>query len=1265
MFDIDKLILSTLYYERTKDGVTTVNLSDPRKNTANNLLRQYLALLKDKRYAHLKYRSIDNDTELIKDVLSEIRGAVTKQVEPYQYEVLSNQVNTMQQFATGKTGIGPFALHNNNHILTQIYGVSFAESDNSILTAFGKSRLDRIIDDNGNLILSWISAFINSHVDIAKDPYITALNINAATYDLTALLLRTGFGADALYFLNNPIIRDLAEIELQQSGNIVDNPQISKFRRIQNATRDYIKNTFDDSGLNSYFKDREEGKTKSQRMSFPLIVQIFKSGVLKDMVVNKNARIDPNGPLTVSNMSKEKIYNIDGVKYSPFELQAQLFLAKEAFDKYANSLNQLVQTTKIDTKKQGNTVQQQKEYAARYLNLLENRYFDTNSLLRMMNGSFIDLKTRLGTNMLGDILSQISITATQTFRNTVNSICDYIGDSRPATKDRVSNAVTAYIKQICMNKALEKHGFTSQEWRDMIVGNKTLASRIEGLKRWLMADKSGKYSALVSNGMIINPLLDNLRRVPYIPQFGTEHYDLVTLDNTSDDSQDNSNNYIDAWEQLLDFTVTDENVELTPACKSIRKLANDLAIYAFMTSADTRGFTKFFKYVPISWRKSIGYSDEMESAFNDFSNGNVYVVDDTSGKHDGFLIDIDEFFLNFAYDDTIVPYTDRYTRGYDGNVYNRFSGTSKNFDILNQNGEIVSSSEYALIFPTGMDFRMNEDTGEFPLYIKLQRSGTNRNSADRFLLYRCVGTYLKGGNNIQPIYGLVTPKGVSIRVGAQTYQFYSIGREDQYKHIYDKAGKKMTSQQYDKWLVNTIEQITNSIPEGYAIEDLTKYPTWQRFIQSKFLNPTGVESKELVTVTPYSQYIEETNPEVLESSNVRYYIGNITPDKNTIFVFGSNPEGRHGAGAAKVAKEKFGAEYGVGEGLTGNAYALPTKDLRVKENNSLKSISEDQIIESIKKLYDTARQNPDKQFKVAYRNTTTASLNGYTGLEMIDMFIKAGTIPDNMYFSQEWVNTGRFDSGLTNESSDNTSSISNKTSEQLPQNYVLHSGGANGADTVWGQIGEEFGIPDTPDRQMHYYNAEKTPKGNVQISREDYKEGRHKVAQAAKANWGYKYDTMKDDRLIRNWAQVKYSDAIFAIGHIAKKGEPVFPNKPNDERRALHSVVQGGTGYAVEMAIQAGKPVYIYDQERKKWFKNIDGKWLKSDIPTLTPSFAGIGTRNINQDGIQAIRDVYQKTLSSEGNNAQNNPIQNTATRDEIEEAKRIKEHCKGKGDKS
>jgi len=135
---------------------------------------------------------------------------------------------------------------------------------------------------------------------------------------------------------------------------------------------------------------------------------------------------------------------------------------------------------------------------------------------------------------------------------------------------------------------------------------------------------------------------------------------------------------------------------------------------------------------------------------------------------------------------------------------------------------------------------------------------------------------------------------------------------------------------------------------------------------------------------------------------MKYYKGNINPEPNTIFVFGSNPEGRHGAGAAKIAREKFGAIYGVGEGLQGNAYALPTKDLRVKENNGYRSISKEQIIENIKKLYKCAIEYPELDFKIAYRNIEKPSLNGYTGIEMIKMFDNAGPIPENIWFSQEW-----------------------------------------------------------------------------------------------------------------------------------------------------------------------------------------------------------------------------------------------------------------------
>lgn len=133
------------------------------------------------------------------------------------------------------------------------------------------------------------------------------------------------------------------------------------------------------------------------------------------------------------------------------------------------------------------------------------------------------------------------------------------------------------------------------------------------------------------------------------------------------------------------------------------------------------------------------------------------------------------------------------------------------------------------------------------------------------------------------------------------------------------------------------------------------------------------------------------------------YEGYIIPSQDTIFVFGSNPEGRHGAGAAKTAREKFGAIYGQGEGLQGNAYALPTKDLRVKENKGLRSISAEQITENIKKMYDVAKQNPSKKFKVAYTNgLNETSLNGYTGAEMIRMFKNAGPIPSNVIFSKNW-----------------------------------------------------------------------------------------------------------------------------------------------------------------------------------------------------------------------------------------------------------------------
>ena len=100
---------------------------------------------------------------------------------------------------------------------------------------------------------------------------------------------------------------------------------------------------------------------------------------------------------------------------------------------------------------------------------------------------------------------------------------------------------------------------------------------------------------------------------------------------------------------------------------------------------------------------------------------------------------------------------------------------------------------------------------------------------------------------------------------------------------------------------------------------------------------------------------------------------------NQVFVFGSNPEGRHGMGAAKAAM-KFGAKYGKGRGLSGQTYALVTKNLKagfcesctgiIYKDAGAKSVTEGQIVNNILELYFVARSMPDKEFLIPYQNSS-------------------------------------------------------------------------------------------------------------------------------------------------------------------------------------------------------------------------------------------------------------------------------------------------------
>jgi hypothetical protein len=51
--------------------------------------------------------------------------------------------------------------------------------------------------------------------------------------------------------------------------------------------------------------------------------------------------------------------------------------------------------------------------------------------------------------------------------------------------------------------------------------------------------------------------------------------------------------------------------------------------------------------------------------------------------------------------------------------------------------------------------------------------------------------------------------------------------------------------------------------------------------------------------------------------------------------------------------------------------------------------------------------------------------------------------------------------------------------------YVNHSGGAIGSDTMWGEIGEEYGVVSN-----HYYHGTKTPNGNIAITEEQFERGK-------------------------------------------------------------------------------------------------------------------------------------------------------------------------------
>ena len=103
-----------------------------------------------------------------------------------------------------------------------------------------------------------------------------------------------------------------------------------------------------------------------------------------------------------------------------------------------------------------------------------------------------------------------------------------------------------------------------------------------------------------------------------------------------------------------------------------------------------------------------------------------------------------------------------------------------------------------------------------------------------------------------------------------------------------------------------------------------------------------------------------------------------------IFVFGSNKDGQHYGGAARYAYEHFGAEWGVGEGITGKCYALPTME------------GEKSFAEAVQRFTRWAEDDQEHNYQVT---AVGCGIAGYDVEDVALMFYEAAALP-NVYLPQ-------------------------------------------------------------------------------------------------------------------------------------------------------------------------------------------------------------------------------------------------------------------------
>lgn len=197
-----------------------------------------------------------------------------------------------------------------------------------------------------------------------------------------------------------------------------------------------------------------------------------------------------------------------------------------------------------------------------------------------------------------------------------------------------------------------------------------------------------------------------------------------------------------------------------------------------------------------------------------------------------------------------------------------------------------------------------------------------------------------------------------------------------------------------EWDIITLNEYANN-GENYEMTKGVK--------KSKFFTQTPSDAPKTFVFNSYKLDIDGLFNKTYKG---RTYKGQLTSlPNNGIFVFGSNPLGINGnpnkgtGGAALSAYKYFGVKQGekMDNKLSdsGKAYGLTTV------NAPKVPKTDNEIRANILKLYDYARQNPTKDFYVAYTGSSDKSnLNGRTNRELAELF--KGEIPNNIIFEEEF-----------------------------------------------------------------------------------------------------------------------------------------------------------------------------------------------------------------------------------------------------------------------